>query len=626
MINRRFHVSDRPAALQSLEARTLLSATLDFGPADHLSHGETCCCASCLSQSQQSRLEANLLNWGTGYSADSNGMVTDPNGDAFYFDPAPDLIPIVASASDPLASESDGPVEGGSLVPAYNSNPGSSNTIFLDFDGHVDSTNRWINSNDGNPIHAVSYSTNNDIFNFSTTELNNIEEVWARVAEDFAPFDVNVTTVEPSNFNSNSGARLRVLISTDTDDSRVGGSGNRWFSGAGGVAYLNSWNRSQPEPVWVFYNNLGTPKSIAEAASHEAGHALGLNDDGKSSQGYYAGHGSGETGWAPIMGVGYNRTLSQWSRGEYDDANNSEDDLSRITRSTNTFNYRADDHASSLAGATIANPAGETSLNVSGIISRSTDVDVFRFTILGEGTASFVAQNANDGPNLDIQLRLFDASGNEIRTVNGASDADASFGESLMPGTYYLEVDGVGKGNLSSGYSDYGSLGQYDIEITLPSGILGDVDLDGDIDADDIDTLYAAINSSNTDSKFDLNLDGVVSPADGTTLVQDLLGTEFGDANLDGLVSLLDLDALGANFGQAGGWTQGDFNGSGNIDLLDLNILGARWGFGAPAANTASLIAAPDRGAARSSGLGSADRSNLTAGGNDDDSIRQLVR
>ena len=53
-----------------------------------------------------------------------------------------------------------------------------------------------------------------------------------------------------------------------------------------------------------------------------------------------------------------------------------------------------------------------------------------------------------------------------------------------------------------------------------------------------------------------------------------------GDANSDGVVNILDLDALGTNFGLAGGATnaQGDFNGSGSVDLFDLDLLGMNFG------------------------------------------------
>ena len=53
-----------------------------------------------------------------------------------------------------------------------------------------------------------------------------------------------------------------------------------------------------------------------------------------------------------------------------------------------------------------------------------------------------------------------------------------------------------------------------------------------------------------------------------------------GDTDGDGDVDLLDLDALGANFGTLSGATcaEGDFDGDGDVDLLDLDILGANFG------------------------------------------------
>lgn len=66
-----------------------------------------------------------------------------------------------------------------------------------------------------------------------------------------------------------------------------------------------------------------------------------------------------------------------------------------------------------------------------------------------------------------------------------------------------------------------------------------------------------------------VNLSGAIYRIDTTTP---------GDANRDGVVDLLDLDTLGANFGQSvGRFDDGDFNIDGTVDLLDLDILGANF-------------------------------------------------
>ena len=42
----------------------------------------------------------------------------------------------------------------------------------------------------------------------SYAEISRITEIWARVAEDFAPFDINVTTVDPGSFNNREALRV----------------------------------------------------------------------------------------------------------------------------------------------------------------------------------------------------------------------------------------------------------------------------------------------------------------------------------------------------------------------------------------------------------------------------------
>ncbi len=117
------------------------------------------------------------------------------------------------------------------------------------------------------------------------------------------------------------------------------------------------------------------------------------------------------------------------------------------------------------------------------------------------------------------------------------------------------------------------------ISVALPiEGVpvyLGDFDGDGEIDGDDMDLVYA--NAGN--AAFDVDLDGDADDDDVQDLVNNLLGSVFGDANTDLKVTLIDLNALGANFNQAAGWAGGDFNGDGTVSLADLNYLGANFGF-----------------------------------------------
>lgn len=97
------------------------------------------------------------------------------------------------------------------------------------------------------------------------------------------------------------------------------------------------------------------------------------------------------------------------------------------------------------------------------------------------------------------------------------------------------------------------------------------------INAADIDYLFAHLDGS--DDRADLNEDSQFSPGDVAELVAVILGTHFGDANLDGFVNHLDAAALAENWQATSGvgWAGGDFNGDGRTDDLDAVILAANW-------------------------------------------------
>ncbi len=65
----------------------------------------------------------------------------------------------------------------------------------------------------------------------------------------------------------------------------------------------------------------------------------------------------------------------------------------------------------------------------------------------------------------------------------------------------------------------------------------------------------------------------MINQTDVNILVQDILHRLFGDADLDGNVNLVDLNAWLAGVATGSpNWGGGDFNGDGNINLVDLNI------------------------------------------------------
>jgi hypothetical protein len=336
-----------------------------------------------------------------------------------------------------------------SNVPQLNSLPGATAVIYLDMDGQVVSGTQWAG---GGTINALGID--------GTMSSTQMTEIWKRVSEDYAPFNVNVTTSEAAYLAAPTNRRIRCII-TPT---------NSWYGNYGGVAYVNSFSWTGDTPCWVFAAPLGySTRFISDAATHEIGHTMGLNHDGRTSpsEGYYQGHGSGEVSWAPIMGVGYYSNLVQWSKGEYAYASQTQDDLGIIAGSTNGFGYRADAVGNTPAAATALTNSGST-LAGSGIIETRTDLDVFSFTTAG-GSVSLTVSGAADGQNIDLSIAILDASGQVIASANPDTMTDATVNTTLSAGTYYLRVDGTGRGSATGdGYTDYGSLGQYTIQGTAP--------------------------------------------------------------------------------------------------------------------------------------------------------------
>jgi hypothetical protein len=146
-----------------------------------------------------------------------------------------------------------------------------------------------------------------------------------------------------------------------------------------------------------------------------------------------------------------------------------------------------------------------------------------------------------------------------------------------------------------------GSQGAY-LLTPADSGVPGDFDGDGDVDADDIDLLADAIESGSSDSQFDVNGDSFINGQDlidhVATLVERTdggVGTYRGDFNLDGYVDGTDLAILKAGFGLTGlGYAAGNANADDYIDGTDLSIFKATFGFsGTPGGGNPPAIPEP---------------------------------
>ncbi|MDR0352377.1 MAG: SUMF1/EgtB/PvdO family nonheme iron enzyme [Opitutaceae bacterium] len=371
-------------------------------------------------------------------------------------------------------------------VPAYESRPGAPVVLLLVFDGAIVEGTRW-NSlyNDGDPIVAPP----------STLSSTQIHQVWQRASEDYAPFNINVTTDPAAYARAAFNHRIRCIISPDYS----------WYERAGGVATVGVvGDDGDMLPCWVFNPSVD---GIAEAVSHEIGHTFGLRHDGRSPPdttgvlssadgGYYYGHGGSSKqqisaapmSWGTIMGASYYTSVNQWSKGEYPLAKNIEqknpDDIhliaTKIPTATPLPGYVDDGIGATVATATPLAISGTSFVTQAGVITSAADANYHRLVLPASRTVVLRAAPAVAGvriPNLNIALELQDAVGGTLVTFGtshteaaGATTANKTFNtlsatgtlENLATGTYFIKITGCGfKDPAIDGFSSYGSIGHY---------------------------------------------------------------------------------------------------------------------------------------------------------------------
>jgi PKD repeat protein len=470
-------------------------------------------------------------------------LKVDSVGRLLYMDKGPSKDELVELAKIPLMPAMDAPA--GTDLYKLHSRPGASKILYLDFTGpFIPAGTAWLG---GNPIQAAPYT-------------QNIYAIWKGVMDDYAPFDVDVTTEKPSAeamertdfYDKNFG--FTVVISGSADMGICNGM-------CGGVSYINvfaSINNKNVQPSWVFsemYPINNRERYIATVISHESGHSLGLYHKGigphegfQKTDAYYDGryheysviHGALRT-HTPIMGRGYYSVIPQWSDGSYSMwSNNKQDDLAYIAESipripADTTNTK--ETASSFQTASISNVGGVRTniVKTVGLIEVVEDVDYYTFDVQNAASdVDFLISNCQaceatevinmDFGNLHIFATLYDEAGNVVKEFKEKSPS-VRIKMTLDPGKYYI---GITSGSYSKqinpntydeysffansdheGYTNHGSLGYYSITGYYSSGLAPT-------------TPTATIDVSNTTgySPFKVNFNGARSNAGNSTITE----------------------------------------------------------------------------------------------------------
>jgi len=346
--------------------------------------------------------------------------------------PGDDITPVGAAVS--VGTITTGTINTGTINTGtfLSSKPFANTHLYLEFNGAVVQDPLY---NAGKTINAIS----------PEYTLNQIKEIWSIVAERYSAFNVNITTDVKFYNATKPGLRMRAIF-TKT---------NAWCPGHGGIAFIGSMKYSGTNiyssniPCFVFTNMLGNIKNVAECAAHELGHTLGLSHDGTPSSAYYYGQGN----WAPIMGCAYGKSIVQFSKGEYTNANQKQDDLSMIVATNKNIPY-------AMKPSAIPVPLNADSINEKTVISNQADYRLYSISTTSPGTLS-----------LTVSPGTYSAADVGVEIVNVITGKSAIVSESLNSqktelrvtletGMYTIKVYGAGEGNtLTTGYTKYGSIG-----------------------------------------------------------------------------------------------------------------------------------------------------------------------
>lgn len=383
-------------------------------------------------------------------------------------------------------------------VPALSSRPGAPYTIFLDFDG-ASYSGSWLGA--GNPGVTPAYNING---------YSNVQEIWSRVSEKLAPFNLNVTTIDPRN-----GDQSQYDVMPQFMRTVVGGNGS-WAGNVGGISALGTMAGGQPansgyHTNWVFPGKLFSSKNIAEAIVHEDGHALGLAHQSLYDAPIFGGtatwslnqeYDPGDTGLAPVMGNSYYaergvfRVGTKYSGtqvpGRITQPPPLQNDLQVIAANPGLGGFINDGIGHTFNSATPiplnSGGAGINSSQARGVIVPSSNsnpqpgpgnylLDFWSFSTTGglttikanAGRSTLVPGIADPGATLNAALEVYNGAGAFLTSL--ATDSLSETASLNLPAGTYVAKIGSSPRSASPFLGGYFDVGSYFLTGTVPTGV-----------------------------------------------------------------------------------------------------------------------------------------------------------
>lgn len=381
-------------------------------------------------------------------------------------------------------------------IPALASLPGAPVTVVLDFGGHtLVPGDRWHGKfafAEHLPVRLPAATHESYPETLSSADITN---VWRQVAEDFAPWNVNVTTLDvPDTYIHRSapddphfGARVGIVPrsghysyrSREDDYERIG-------TGAQDlVNFPIEVQRAHHLSALAWTNTDTSLPSVADAITHEVGHVFGLthahrytyHEDGDIAEveKYFV----NKTTWTALMGAAVeNIGLSIWHNNSHPDAVGHRDPLAQLDE---ILTRRAQDTAA--AGKN--NPANALPLDhhtaVRGVLTSAQDRDTYTVTV-DKLTPHFdITVETLPRPNVNIAISVYHQDTNTQILDSFSVDLDTEYNADtqstdvigsgingrlrwVQPGQYTITIEPA----TITGDDTYGSLGNYRLTVGTP--------------------------------------------------------------------------------------------------------------------------------------------------------------